>query len=297
MKKYLWVGLLLISNYTFAVFEDEDARKKINDIQGQLNNIQNTIEFTIKEKFIQYENAEKNQSNTKSILELNNKISILYDELAKLNGEVEILKYQVKNSEDRHKVLYQELSDRLDGLLNRLENSPLVSKEKKLEEPIAAVDKELQINDEAKDIVSGYDQENNGLPPLVDKSIELEHFARAEKLRKATKYKESFDAYDKFISSYRDSESIVDAKFGLGYSQYALKNYKAAINTYSKIIEQYPDDGKIPFVIYEIANCEIQLTRITRAKKTWRGLIKKHPNADIIPSAKKRLKALESIKL
>ena len=89
----------------------------------------------------------------------------------------------------------------------------------------------------------------------------------------------------------------MDAKFGLGYSQYALKNYNAAIKTYLKIIEQYPDDGKISFVIYEIANCEIQLTRITRAKKTLRGLIKKYPNSDIIPSAKKRLKALESIKL
>ena len=293
MKKYLWVGLLLISNSVFGVFEDEDARKKINDIQGQLNNIQNNIEFTIKEKFLQYENAEKNQSNTKRIIELNNRISILYDELAKLNGEIEVLKYQVKNSEDRHKVLYQELIDRLDSI----ENSPQASKKKKLEEPAVVLDKELKRSDEALDILPENYQENSGLPPLVDKSIELEDFARAEKLRKATKYKKSFDAYDKFITSYRDSDFIVDAKFGLGYSQYALKNYNAAIKTYLKIIEQYPDDGKISFVIYEIANCEIQLTRITRAKKTLRGLIKKYPNSDIIPSAKKRLKALESIKL
>jgi len=289
MKKYLWVGLLLISNSVFGVFEDEDARKKINDIQGQLNNIQNNIEFTIKEKFIQYENAEKNQSNTKRIIELNNRIISLYDELAKLNGEIEVLKYQVKNSEDRHKVLYQELIDRLDNI----ENSPQASEKKKLEAPAVVLDKELKKSDEALDI----SLENSDLPPLVDKSIELEDFARAEKLRKATKYKKSFDAYDKFITSYRDSDFIVDAKFGLGYSQYALKNYNAAIKTYLKIIEQYPDDGKISFVIYEIANCEIQLTRITRAKKTLRGLIKKYPNSDIIPSAKKRLKALESIKL
>ena len=181
--------------------------------------------------------------------------------------------------------------------MDSIEKSTNIIKEKKLKEPVVAFDKELQTLDETVDIIPEYEQENNGLPPLVDKSIELEDFARAEKLLRATKYKESFDAYDKFISSYRDSESIVDAKFGLGYSQYALKNYNAAIKTYSKIIEQYPDDGKIPFVIYEIANCEIQLTRITRAKKTLRGLMQKYPNSDIIPSAKKRLKALESIKL
>ncbi len=42
----------MISSSAFAIFEDEDARKKINEIQDQLNNIQNTIEYSFKEKFL-----------------------------------------------------------------------------------------------------------------------------------------------------------------------------------------------------------------------------------------------------
>ena len=87
------------------------------------------------------------------------------------------------------------------------------------------------------------------------------------------------------------------AKYRLGYSQWALKNYNAAIKTYSKIIELHPNNEIIPDTIYGIANCEIQLTRITKAKKTLRNLIKKYPQSEIIQKAKKRLKALESIKL
>jgi len=116
MKKYFWVGLLMISSSAFAIFEDEDARKKINEIQNQLNNIQNVIEYSLNEKLLKLENnlkkneEEKQLSNQaekqlskKNFLELANKINAIYDELARLNGEVEVLRYQVQNSEERQK--------------------------------------------------------------------------------------------------------------------------------------------------------------------------------------------------
>ena len=49
--------------------------------------------------------------------------------------------------------------------------------------------------------------------------------------------------------------------------------------------------------MYGIANCEIQLAKIGNAKKTLRDLMQRFPNAEIIPKAKTRLKALESINL
>jgi len=112
-----------------------------------------------------------------------------------------------------------------------------------------------------------------------------------------TKYKDSFEAFDKFISAFPNSEKIVEAKYGLGYSQYALKNYRAAINTYSKIVELHAQDPIVPEAKYGIANCHIQLADIVRAKQTLRDLIQNYPNAEIIPSAKSRLDALNAIKL
>ena len=140
-------------------------------------------------------------------------------------------------------------------------------------------------------------EENVDLVPLVDKNIELDEYAEADLLVKATRYKEAFEAFDKFIITYPNSDLLPKAKYSLGYSQWALKNYNAAIKTYSKIIQLHTNSEIIPDVIYGIANCEIQLTRITKAKKTLRNLISKYPQAEIIEKAKKRLKALESIKL
>ena len=280
MKKYLLVGLVLFSNYVFALFEDEEARKKINDMQDQLNNIEKSLEFKINQKF------SKNLSKYSS--ELNN----LHDIISKLIGDVEVLQFELKNSKKRHKVLYQELNNRMLKLESVIEEK---NQNIPQEKPNEILDKspQAEIALKSEEII----EENGNLAPLVNKNIELDEYAEADSLVNATRYKEAFEAFDKFIVTYPNSNLLPKAKYSLGYSQWALKNYNAAIKTYSKIIQLHPDSEIIPDVIYGIANCEIQLTRITKAKKTLRNLISKYPESEIIEKAKKRLKALKSIKL
>lgn len=299
MKRYLWVGLLLLSNSVYALFEDEGARKKLNDIQDQLNALQSSIEFEINERFKNFE--KNNKVDPKLINSLSEKINSLFDDIAKLRGEVEVLTFEVQTSEERQKVLYTELNDRLQKIE---ENTEKIGSNLKNVEPsqetAPLTQNDLVIQDEEivlpeiapKPITSAAD-----LPPLVDKNLEYQEFEDAKKLITATKYKEAFEALDKFIINYPSSELIPEAKYNLGYTQFALRNYKAAINTFNKIVLEYPDNPIAPNSLYQVSNSQIQLTRITKAKQTLRTLIKKYPNADIIESAKKRLKDLESIKL
>ena len=305
MKKYLLVGLVLFSNYAFALLEDEEARKKINEMQGQLNNIEKSLEFKINQKF------------SINLSKYNSKLNELLDSVSKLIGDVEVLQHEIKNSEERNKVLYQELNDRISKLESAIEEkiqkipeesspetqeklvNPKIQPEvaqAKIQPEVAQakIQPEVAQESETSNIAN---IENSDVPPLVDENIELDEYAEADSLIRATKYKEAFKAFDKFITAYPNSNLIADAKDKLGYSQFALKNYKAAIKTYSKIIKMYPNSTMIPDTIYGIANCEIQLTRITKAKKTLRNLIKNYPQSEIIEKAKRRLKALESIKL
>jgi len=280
MKKYFLVGLIVFSNHVFALFEDEEARKKINAMQGQLNNIEKSLEFKINQKF------------SKNLSKYSSELNELHDIISKLIGDVEVLQFELKNSKDRHKILYQELSDRILKLESTTEEKIQNIPQKKSDE---VLDKspQAEIKLKSEELI----KEGNDLEPLVDINIELNEYEEADSLVKATRYKEAFGAFDKFIVSYPNSDLLPKAKYSLGYSQWALKNYNAAIKTYSKIIQLHPDSEIIPEVIYGIANCEIQLTRITKAKKTLRKLISKYPQSEIIEKAKKRLKALESIKL
>jgi len=283
MKKYLLVGLVLFSSNVFALFEDEEARKKINAMQDQLNNIEKTLQFKINQKF------------SKNLSKYSSELNELHDIISKLIGDVEVLQFELKNSKERHKVLYQELNDRILKF-----ESVIEEKNKNIPQEIAneILDKSPQAEIKLKPEERIKEKKENGdLAPLVDKNIEFDEYAEANLLVKATRYKEAFEALDKFIVTYPNSYLLAEAKYNLGYSQWALKNYNAAIKTYSKIIQLHPDSELIPDVIYGIANCEIQLTRITKAKRTLRKLISKYPQAEIIEKAKKRLKALESIKL
>ena len=299
MKRYLWVGLLLLSNSVYALFEDEGARKKLNEIQDQLNALQSSIEFQLNEKFTNFEKS--NKIDPKLINSLSERINTLFDDLAKLRGEVEVLTYALQTSEERQKVLYKELNERLQKIEDsalKIENNVNSVESIPSSEPLTQNNLIIQEEEEVlPEIAPEPITQAADLPPLVDKNIEYQEFEDAKKLITATKYKEAFDALDKFVVNYPSSELLPEAKYNLGYTQFALRNYKAAINTFNKIVLDYPDNPIAPNSLYQVSNSQIQLTRITKAKKTLRTLIKKYPNADIIPSAKKRLKDLESIKL
>ena len=298
MKRYLWVGLLLLSNSVYALFEDEGARKKLNDIQDQLNALQSSIEFEINEKFTNFEKS--NKVDPKLINNFSERINSLFDDLAKLRGEVEVLTYSLQTSEERQKVLYKELNERLQKIEEsalKIENNVNSAESRTEKKPLTQNNLIIQEDEVLPEIAPEPIPEAADLPPLVDKNLEYQEFEDAKKLITATKYKEAFDALDKFVVNYPSSELLPEAKYNLGYTQFALRNYKAAINTFNKIVLEYPNNPIAPNSLYQVSNSQIQITRITKAKQTLRSLIKKYPNADIIPSAKKRLKDLESIKL
>ena len=298
MKRYLWVGLLLLSNSGYALFEDEGARKKLNEIQDQLNALQSSIDFQLNEKFTNFEKS--NKIDPKLINSLSERINTLFDDLAKLRGEVEVLTYAVQTSEERQKVLYKELNERLQKIEDstlKIENNVNSAESTPMNQPLTQNNLIIQEEEVLPEIAPEPIPQAADLPPLVDKNIEYQEFEDAKKLITATKYKEAFDALDKFVINYPSSELLPEAKYNLGYTQFALRNYKAAINTFNKIVLEYPDNPIAPNSLYQVSNSQIQLTRITKAKQTLRTLIKKYPNADIITSAKKRLKDLESIKL
>ena len=97
--------------------------------KDQLNALQSSIEFEIKEKFTNFEKS--NKVDPKLINSLSERINTIFDDLAKLRGEVEVLTYALQTSEERQKVLYKELNERL----QKIEDSAL-----KIENNVNSVD-------------------------------------------------------------------------------------------------------------------------------------------------------------
>ena len=316
MKRILWAGLLILSFSTHAFFEDEEAREKINDLQNQLNSLKSDQLRLLEDKVTDLQQVLQGGS----LQHFNSKINEILDDIAKIRGDVEVLQFNFESFEDRQKINYQDIENRFSRLeeeLETLKNDPQkneeISKETietnqsaEIQERSAPSVESIQ-SDIVQELENSEQQEvdsadskaeiDQNLPPLIDEEQELNMFNDAEGLMRSTKYKEAFELFDRFVTTYPKSQRLVEAKKNIGYIQFALKNYKASLNTYDKLIANHPSHELMPEILYGKANTEIQLTRITKAKQTLRRIIKEYPNASNIESAKKRLKALESIKL
>jgi tol-pal system protein YbgF len=192
--------------------------------------------------------------------DMQDQIEQLKQDLALMRGDLEVANHSLQITEKRQKDLYADTDARI----------------RKLEAvPSSSIDDGSGLN------VDGEDGKA---------------YAAAYGLTTSAKHKEAFDAYEVFLKDYPESNLVPNALYGLGYSQFALKNYQSSIATQQKLLDRHPDNTKAPDAMYSIANSQIQLGQIKSAKRTLSGLIAKHPDAAVTPNAKKRLKVLESFR-
>ncbi len=283
MRRLILMGVCLLSISQWAqaaLFDDKEARQQIVDLQqktdAQNQATQASLEAlkksqqALEQRILSIENVIKSQG----LMDLLSQIDRLNEDLNKVKGELEVAQHHIDVSQQRQKDLYADT----DGRLRKLEagNSSATNTATEIKEPQA------QVNI------------TNTTP--AESSAESKAFEGAQALLQAGKYKDAFDAFDKFLQAYANSKQVPNAQYGLGYAQFSLKNYKAAIATQQKLISQFPDSLKVPDAKFNIANCQIQLSDIEGAKKSLRDLIAQHPASELVPNAKRRLAVLESIK-
>ncbi len=284
MKKLILANLLLAlqlvsMNSHAALFDDKEARKKILEVEATMNS-QNQLtqgdvialkktQQVLEQRMLDAEAITKGQG----LMDMQNQLETLKQEVARLKGELEVTSHNVEATAQRQKDLYGDT----DGRLRKLEGSttPEVTASSKVAEVAPA-------------------PTGTALPANNTQEYQLLELANG--LSKEAKHKDAYNAYDKFIRDYPNSALSAEALYGLGTSQYALKNYKSAIATQEKLVALYPKSTKVADAMMSMANSQIQLGLVPNAKKTLRDLISNFPNSDVTPTAQKRLKALEAIK-
>ena len=249
-----------------AMFDDKEARKKILEVeaasQASINELKKN-QAAIEKRLAAIEAVIQGQG----LADMQNQIEGLKQEVANLKGELEVASHNIGTTQQRQKDLYTDTDTRL----RKIESGV----------PVAATTPSAGAG---------------SAPPSVVEEKDVKAFADADDLSRSGKHKDAFAAYDAFLKEYPTSKLVPDALYGMGYSQFALKNYKSSIATQQKVVDQHADSAKAPDALYSIANSQIQLGQVTNAKKTLRDLVSKYPNAEVTPSAQKRLKTLETLK-
>jgi tol-pal system protein YbgF len=286
MMKKLILASVLLSAQIFAItghaalFDDKEARKKIIEVEATMNSQNQATQADLasikKSQQALEQRVQAVEAVTKGggLMDMQNQIESLKQEVARLKGELEVANHNVEATQQRQKDLYGDTDTRirkLEGVVTPAATTG--STEAPLATPTTPV----------------------ATAPAKN-TQEYQLLELANGLSKESKNKDAFNAYDKFLKDYPNSALAAEATYGLGYSQFALKNYKSAIATQQKVIDLYPESSRVPDAMLNMANSQIQLGLVPGAKKTLRDLIAKFPNSEVTPTAQKRLKALEAIK-
>lgn len=280
-KIFLWSLFFGVASLALespaALFDDTEARKKILELEKTVQSQNQALLLSVAElqktqqaltaRLVAIEAVVQGPG----LVDMHNQLEALQQEVAKLNGEIELAKHHMDLVQQRQKDLYTDTDTRLRKLEEKTEPTPVPANSVTAPVPEAgAVEKKP--------------------------SPEAQLLALAHGLLQESKHKEAFDAYDQFIKEHPTSPQLAEAKYGLGYAQYALKNYKSAIITQQQILDLHPDSPKVPEAMLNMANSHIQLGQVAQAKKTLRDLIAKFPGNEVISVAQKRLKALDTLK-
>lgn len=255
---FLATQLFSMSSHS-ALFDDEEARKKILEVEKNLQSQNQATQSALRD--LKQSNEQQDAVTRNGLADMQSQLDALKQENARLKGELEVANHKVETALQRQKDLYTDIDERL----RKLESAPVAE----VATPPAVVEKNTQ---------------------------EYQLLELANGLSKESKHKDAFKEYDKFLKDYPNSSLAPEAMYGLGYSQFALKNYKSSIATQQKLIDTYPDSPKVPDAMFNLANSQIQLGLVPGAKKTLRDLVAKFPNSELTPTAQKRLKALEAIR-
>ena len=233
-----------------GLFDDEEARRQINDLKAQT--------------------TERLDTASRAQIELSNQIESMRSEMAKLRGQVEVLTYELEAAQKRQKDFYIDLDTRL----------------RKLEGPSAPGAANPPAGEEGAPAAAAAAP----APAKSDPAQEAKEYEAALNQFKAGKYKEAAGALESFVKNHPASTLAPSAQYWLGNSHFAQRDCKKAIEVQNALVAKWPESPKASDALLNAATCQQELGDAKGARKTLETLVAKYPSSQAAESARQRLK-------
>ena len=179
--------------------------------------------------------------------EAQDKIYNIQDQIAELNGKLDVLTYQINEVVERQRKLYKELSYVQDLYKEGIEEA---------------------IDDEVLSESDSYSY-----------AINL-----ATKDKKAD---EAINAFKSFLKAYPNSIYVPNAKYWLGQLYYNKKEYDLAYPLFLSLVNDYQNSSKRADALFKLAIIDKLKNNTSSFNKWYRMLLQEYPDSNISKLAKK----------
>ena len=267
-----------------ALFDDDEARKRIAETNQRLAQVQKQLEDRIAAI----------ETRTAGIVEVSREIELFKADMAKLRGQIEVLVHELAEAQKRQRDLYVDLDSRL----RRIESAQAAA-------PAAAGATPAVPGGEAVASPGGAATPGAtpgaaaALPPgtgaaagaarPADAAAEQRIYDGALELFKRGDYPGAIAGFTSFVRAYPKSALAPSAQYWIGNAHFARRDYRAAISAQRTLIANYPDSSKVPDALLNIASAQSELGDSAGARRTHEEIVAKHPQSEAAAKAKQRL--------
>ena len=277
-----------------ALFDDEEARRRIEATNQRIVQMQRQLEDRLA--------LLEQQAKSGGLADLGTQLQLLQGDLAKLRGQIEVITYELEQSQKRQRDLYVDLDSRL----RKIEASPALAT------PPAGVGAPDAVTPAAPApgapnagtlppqgapagagfgpappaaaVAPPVRNSNDAVGEQRAYDAALDHFKRGD-------YQGAIGGFGAFVKAYPRSPLTSSAQYWIGNAQYAKRDYRASITTQRQLLKDYPDSSKAPDALLNIASAQADLGDNAASRKTLEELIAKYPKSDAGTRAKQRLGA------
>jgi len=243
-----------------ALFDDEEARKRIADVNARLATVQKQLDDRL--------TALESQLKSQGLVDLFNQVEQVKADIAKLRGQVEVLTFEVEQAQKRQKDLYVDLDTRL----RKIEGGPG--------------------SPSAGDAPPGAAAAVPPAPaPIAAPANEQRAYDAALDQFKAGNYAGAIVNFTAFVKAYPKSPLAPSAQYWTGNAQFAQKDFKGAMASQQKLVASWPDSPKVPDALLNVATCQFELSDVAGSRRTLESLVARYPQSDAAAKARQRLAA------
>jgi len=266
------VAQLAIAPARAALFDDDEARKRIEALRGRVEQLEQrtgSLESTVK---------------SQGLVDLLRDIELIKNDIAKLRGQFEVVSYELEQAQKRQRDLYLDL----DGRLRKLETAATGA-------PAAAAPGGPPVAAEAAPAPSpgaaapAGPQTRSALAGAADVVTEQRAYDAALDQFKNGSYAAAIASFQTFARANPRSPLAPSALYWAGNAQYSLKDCRSAIATQRQMIATYPDSQKVPDAMLNIATCLSDLGDNAGARRTLSDIVAKYPTSEAAGKARQRL--------
>jgi tol-pal system protein YbgF len=267
---------LTIAPARAALFDDDEARKRIDVLRGRVDQLDerlNALEATVK---------------SQGLVDLLRDIEQIKADVAKLRGQQEVFSYELEQAQKRQRDLYLDL----DGRLRKLEGAagsggpagPAAGA------PAGAAEAGAQQAPAAGSGSAALPGTAARVPPAAaDLAGEQRAYDAALDQFKSGSYAAAIGSFQAFVRAYPRSALAPSAMYWQGNAQYAQRDFRGAIATQRQLLATYPDSQKVPDALLNIASCQVELGDNTGARRTLEDILARFPSSDAAGKARQRL--------